>query len=155
MSDTAGRRDFEPTNRHFDESNRGKAGGPEPAPIWAAPNGSDWNARPQNGPTQQTYREIQAAFDYLNLELFENKLRCCLITYQRRKGSYGYFAEKRFGREDGEKTNEIALNLQHFAERTIDENLSTLGHEMVHLWQHHFGQPGRGGYHNAQLKPVS
>jgi len=28
--------------------------------------------------------------------------------------------------------------------------LATLAHEMVHLWQHHFGTPGRGRYHNKE-----
>ncbi len=28
--------------------------------------------------------------------------------------------------------------------------LATLAHEMVHLWQHHFGKPGRGRYHNKE-----
>jgi predicted SprT family Zn-dependent metalloprotease len=101
-------------------------------------------------PTLETAEQLQKAFDYLNSELFENKLPHCLITYQRRKSTYGYFAAERFGREDGERTDEIALNPQHFAERTIEENLSTLAHEMVHLRQHHFGKPGRGRYHNKQ-----
>lgn len=33
---------------------------------------------------------------------------------------------------------------------TDKEILSTLVHEMVHLWQQHFGKPGRRGYHNRQ-----
>jgi hypothetical protein len=28
--------------------------------------------------------------------------------------------------------------------------LSTLVHEQAHLWQHHFGKPGRGRYHNRE-----
>jgi predicted SprT family Zn-dependent metalloprotease len=180
MSDVVGRRDFEQTNRLSDDTNSGDDGGLGPAPIWEAPGRSDCNAHHnkncdahstggqrcdvhsndifvpagENGPTQQTYREIQAAFDYLDLELFEGKLQAPLITYQRRKGTYGYYAEKRFGREDGGKTDEIALNPQHIAGRPIEETLATLGHEMVHLWQHHFGTSGRGGYHNAEWASV-
>lgn len=30
------------------------------------------------------------------------------------------------------------------------ETLQTIVHEMCHLWQAHFGSPGRGRYHNAQ-----
>ncbi len=30
------------------------------------------------------------------------------------------------------------------------QTLSTLVHEMCHLWQQHFGEPGRGRYHNKQ-----
>ena len=47
-------------------------------------------------------------------------------------------------------TDEIALNPAHFASRTPTETLSTLVHEMVHLWQHHFGKPSRTGYHNKE-----
>src|SRR6202035_5934647 len=34
---------------------------------------------------------------------------------------------------------------------TDTENLSTLVHEMVHLWQFHHGKAGRGGYHNREF----
>jgi predicted SprT family Zn-dependent metalloprotease len=55
------------------------------------------------------------------------------------------------GRADPEEiTDEIALNPAHFATRTPTKILSTLVHEMVHLWQHHCGKPGRRGYHNKQ-----
>jgi hypothetical protein len=100
-------------------------------------------------PTQETYAQLQEAYDYLNRHLVENKLPNCLITLQRHKGTYGYFAPKRFGRKDGQRTDEIALNPQHFREGT-EEILSTLAHEMVHMWQHHFGKPGRGRYHNSK-----
>jgi SprT-like family len=45
-------------------------------------------------------------------------------------------------------TDEIAFNPSHFANLTPTQTLSTLVHEMVHLWQHHFGKPSRAGYHN-------
>jgi hypothetical protein len=47
-------------------------------------------------------------------------------------------------------TFEMALNPSHFRTRTIEDVLSTLVHEMAHLWQHHYGKPSRPGYHNAQ-----
>ncbi len=47
-------------------------------------------------------------------------------------------------------TDEIALNPRYFHDRPVTEVLSTLAHEMVHLWQHHYGKPGRGRYHNRQ-----
>jgi len=42
------------------------------------------------------------------------------------------------------------LNPTHFRARSIEQSLSTLVHEMVHLWQHHHGKPSRTGYHNKQ-----
>ncbi|PUB88038.1 MAG: sprT domain-containing protein [gamma proteobacterium symbiont of Ctena orbiculata] len=101
-------------------------------------------------PTKETYGRFQLAYDILNKHLFSGELPDCLITLQRRKRSYGYFCGNRFGREDGKVTDEIALNPSHFRERPLKEVLATLAHEMVHLWQHHYGKPGRGRYHNRQ-----
>lgn len=48
------------------------------------------------------------------------------------------------------KAHEIALNPDTFEDRTDAEILSTLAHEMAHLWQAVFGKPSRNGYHNAE-----
>jgi SprT-like family len=101
-------------------------------------------------PTKETYDRFQEAYAYFNRVLFETQLPNCLITLQRSKSSYGYFCGDRFGRNDGLVTDEIALNPRYFHERPVDQVLSTLAHEMVHLWQHHCGKPGRGRYHNRQ-----
>lgn len=101
-------------------------------------------------PTRETYEAFQRAYDTLNKALFGNALPNALITLQRRKRSYGYFAANRFGREDGRTADEIALNPAHFKNRPVREILATLAHEMVHLWQHHHGKPGRNRYHNRQ-----
>ena len=95
------------------------------APDWNVHSNGAIDFMAEINPTRQTYSELRKVYDYLNAELFENKLPHCLITLQRRKGTYGYFAAERFGRDSGERTDEIALNPQLFAERTIEENLST------------------------------
>jgi hypothetical protein len=71
---------------------------------------------------------------------------------QRHKGTYGYFSGERFAKTTNPKevTDEIALNPAHFATRKPDEVLATLAHEMVHLWQHHYGKPPRKSYHDKQ-----
>src|SRR5262245_7514086 len=70
---------------------------------------------------------------------------------QRSRRSYGYFADERFGHRRGtEVVDEIALNPRTFIDRTDRKIVSTLVHKMVHLWQFHFGKPGRRGYHNKQ-----
>jgi predicted SprT family Zn-dependent metalloprotease len=101
-------------------------------------------------PTRETYDPLQQAYENLNRSLFEGELPNCLITLQRSKKSYGYFCGDRFGRADGTLTDEIALNPTHFRDRPQEEVLATLAHEMVHLWQHHFGKAGRGRYHNKE-----
>jgi predicted SprT family Zn-dependent metalloprotease len=102
-------------------------------------------------PTRSTYQGLTEAYDFFNARLFAGRLPRCLITMQRHKTAYGYFAGGRFGTKDGaEITDEIALNPSHFRSRTTEESLSTLVHEMTHLEQHHFGKPSRNGYHNKQ-----
>jgi len=49
--------------------------------------------------------------------------------------------------EGGEETDEIALNPSTFRSRSTEETLSTLVHEMCHLWQFH-----KGGDCDAQLE---
>ena len=119
----------------------------------------------QADPTKTTYLNLTQAYDYLNAELFAGKLPSCLVTLQRKANTRGYFAGARFASRDGQrKVDEIALNPSTFKDRDTREILSTLAHEMCHLEQHHFGRPGKGGYHNKEwggmmhaigLKPVS
>jgi predicted SprT family Zn-dependent metalloprotease len=103
-------------------------------------------------PTHRTYTDLDAAYGHFNRELFNGQLPPCLITMQRHKGAYGYFSGGRFARTDNpqEVTDEIALNPAHFASRPTATTLSTLVHEMAHLWQHHHGTPSRSGYHNKE-----
>jgi hypothetical protein len=106
---------------------------------------------PTPNPTQRTYKTLDDAYRFFNARLFAGKLPGCLITMQRSKKAYGYFAGGRFGSKDGaEVTDEIALNPSHFRNRTTEQSLSTLVHEMVHLLQHHFGKPSRVSYHNKE-----
>jgi predicted SprT family Zn-dependent metalloprotease len=102
-------------------------------------------------PTKRNYSDPLTAYDSFNQRLFDGKLPPCLITLQRKSGARGYFSRERFASRDGsEITDEIALNPAHFGSRTSEEILSTLVHEMVHLWQFHCGEPSRSGYHNRQ-----
>lgn len=102
-------------------------------------------------PTFETYNELQTAYDFFNTRLFDGGLPPCLITLQREKRTYGYFSSKRFvGSKSGQMVDEIAMNPSYFAIRSIEETLSTLVHEMAHLWQFHYGKPGRRGYHNKE-----
>lgn len=103
-------------------------------------------------PTQETYDNLVMAFKFLNEQLFNGKLPPCLITLQRKKGTMGYFSKNRFCRNSNRKatSDEIALNPEYFSTDGQDERqvIQTLVHEMVHLWQHRFAEPGRRGYHN-------
>lgn len=104
-------------------------------------------------PTQETYSDLQAAYDHFNTTLFAGELPSCLITLQRKnRRVMGYYSPGRFKHrvDDDRKTDEIAMNPMHFLAADDMEALQTLAHEMCHLWQHHFGKPSRGGYHNRE-----
>ena len=102
-------------------------------------------------PTRQTYEELQLAYDHFNTALFNGRLPDCLITLQRTNNrTFGYFAPKRFATAGGKIADEIALNPRHFKNRTLIEVTSTLVHEMVHVWQFHYGHPSRANYHNKE-----
>lgn len=101
-------------------------------------------------PTKQVYTELQTAYDYFNRRFFSGQLPPCLITMQRKNRTYGYFSGDRWANTTGTVRDEIAMNPMHFATRRVEDVLSTLAHEMVHLWQYHFGTPSRSGYHNKE-----
>jgi predicted SprT family Zn-dependent metalloprotease len=102
-------------------------------------------------PTSEIYINLAWAYRFFNARLFDGKLPPCIITLQRKQGVAGYFSANRFGRRDRNHVyDEIALNPTHFARLSDKRLLSVLVHEMCHLWQHHFGRPARGRYHNRE-----
>lgn len=102
-------------------------------------------------PTEETYFELQKAFDTFNALLFNNELPECVITLQREKRSCGLYTFQRFGNSKGELADSIELNPAFFSTLPLIEVMQSLCHLMVHHWQHHFGKPGRGHYHNGQF----
>jgi predicted SprT family Zn-dependent metalloprotease len=101
--------------------------------------------------TTKEYRSLQDAFDHLNRELFSNSLPQVLITLQRLPNAKGYFAADRMvGRSDGTMAHELAMNPDIFTGRTDEQIVSTLAHELVHLWQHEHGIQHKRQYHDKE-----
>lgn len=103
--------------------------------------------------TATEYNSLEAAYDWFNSDLFEGRLPAVLLTFQRKGGGcLGYFSYRRFESRQaaGEYTDELALNPAGFNGQSDLEILSTLVHEMAHVWQAHFGKPSRSGYHNKE-----
>jgi hypothetical protein len=101
--------------------------------------------------TLKEYQGFQRAYDFFNRELFAGSLPQVLVTLQRHANTRGYFSPQRFkGRVDRQTVHELALNPDTFTGRTDELILSTLTHEMCHVWQDSFGEPSRRGYHNRQ-----
>jgi ribosomal protein S27AE len=101
--------------------------------------------------TLNEYQGFQRAYDFFNRELFADSLPQVLVTLQRHANSRGYFSPQRFkGRVEKASVHELALNPDTFTGRTDAMILSTLVHEMCHVWQETYGAPSRRGYHNRE-----
>lgn len=101
-------------------------------------------------PTDELYKSLMTAYSHFNKVLFDGELPDVIFTVQRQKGVLGYFAPERWSSVDGKHCHEIAINPTHLGQSRIVDVLQTLVHEMVHCWQHCFGTPGRGSYHNKE-----
>jgi hypothetical protein len=102
-------------------------------------------------PTQAQYAAFESLFAYYNRKLFDDTLPKAMLTFSRKTGARGYFTPDEWANTDsGEITSSITLNPDHLA-RSRRDVMGTLVHEMVHLWQHHYGaQKSRRAYHNAE-----
>lgn len=99
--------------------------------------------------TTRAYAGLNEAYQHFNKALFKGELPSCIITLQRKSKAYGYYHAGIF--KDGEiRTDEIAMNPQTFEGRKHNEILSTLAHEMCHLWQQHLGKAPKRAYHDKQ-----
>lgn len=86
-------------------------------------------------PAIKAYSELQQAYDFFNSVLFNGDLPDMLLTFQRGRNTFGYFAPERFTGESS--VSELAMNPDYFGGRSLADTLSTLVHEMVHVWQHY------------------
>lgn len=101
--------------------------------------------------TPAQYRAFQEAYDFFNAELFESSLPPVLVTLQRHAKARGYFSPERFiGRIEDTAAHELAMNPDTFTGRSDEDILSTLAHEMAHVWQQAHGTPPRRSYHDRQ-----
>jgi predicted SprT family Zn-dependent metalloprotease len=101
--------------------------------------------------TPAEYRAFQKAYDFFNAELFGGALPHVLVTLQRHAKARGYFSPERFtGRTEATAAHELAMNPDSFTGRTDELILSTLAHEMAHVWQQTHGKPPTRCYHDRQ-----
>ncbi|QOU76422.1 hypothetical protein JAB4_059220 (plasmid) [Janthinobacterium sp. HH102] len=115
-------------------------------------------------PTAQMYEELQQAYDHFNDDLFSREygksLPGAMITLQRKHGTMAYFSASRWSKNEKnpesilKRADEIALNPAFITVKSIEETLQSLVHQMGHQYQYHFGKPGRGRYHNAELASI-
>ncbi|PCJ82176.1 MAG: sprT domain-containing protein [Hyphomicrobiales bacterium] len=102
------------------------------------------NSQDQNL-TIEAYADLYAAMDFFNDRLFGGNLPDCILTFTRHKNILGYFCGERFESRSGIIAHEIAMNPIYMQSRGDAEALSTLLHEMCHLWRHALAPLNRGG----------
>jgi len=101
--------------------------------------------------TKHVYTTFDDAYKFFNEKLFDGALPDCLITLQRTARSRGHFSPERFKKREGNDViHELNMNPDSFVDRTDEEILSTMVHELVHVWQESFGNPPRKCYHNKE-----
>jgi predicted SprT family Zn-dependent metalloprotease len=110
-----------------------------------------YDATPEPTITEREYGAFQHAYDFFNRELFGNSLPHVLVTLQRHARAKGYFAPDRFAsRLETITAHDLALNPDVFPGRSNELILSTLVHEMAHVWQQTHGTPPRRSYHDKE-----
>ena len=105
---------------------------------------------PKDSPTLDTYNPLQHAYDVFNTYLFKGELPDCLITLQQSgQRVIAYYKPQAFKSklEEGKFTDEIAFNPAHLSRTDLD-TLSTMLHEVIHLWRNLQPKPSRRGYHD-------
>lgn len=104
-------------------------------------------------PTSTEYSSLDLAYDHFNARLFAGRLPPALITVTRRQKRSRLFLGQALRRPlTAPSARRNRLNPDTM-DRPVADVLSTLVHEMVHLWQLHHGKPSRNSYHNASARP--
>lgn len=101
-------------------------------------------------PTTESYDTLIKAYDYFNGALFHEQLPKVILTFSRQNKVMGYASIGRWVNNQRQYVDELSVNPEYFAKYPLMEICQTLCHEMIHIWQAHFGNPGRRGYHNVQ-----
>jgi SprT-like family len=106
-------------------------------------------------------RELLTAFEHFNEQLFDGMLsNDTMVKLQTKAHSDGYYVADEFGERevDGNSAqhDEIGVNLRGLANRTIEEILGTMVHQMAHMaeFRLHGGASNKSSYHTkvwAQL----
>lgn len=105
-------------------------------------------------PTIAQFRAMQDAYDYFNQVLFGGQLPGVILNLSRKSKACGFVAPFRWRKANEQRgskgsVHELSINPEILAMSAVDV-YSTLVHEQCHIWQHEFGTPSRGGYHNQE-----
>jgi len=112
------------------------------------------NSTPRSVTTSTEYTGFEIAVRHFNRTLFDGRLPedSIFVVLTRKPHSAGHFAPRRYAGRTGEFVrHELSLNPDQFCNRSDQQILQTLVHEMCHLEQETFGSPPSRGYHDRQF----
>lgn len=110
----------------------------------------------KQNPTEEFYQALQFAYSHFNDGLFNGELSNVMFSISRKNNVMGYYSNKRWGDNkesftDNEKVcDEISINPDYVGRSAIIELFQTLVHEMIHKFQHDYGNPSKRSYHNKE-----
>lgn len=104
----------------------------------------------------QIYDQLAKIFNEFNEQLFDeilgDKIPECLITLQRKANVYSEMNPHNYVEvATNQKMHEIILNPQWFGLKPRIEILQYIAHQMVHVYQHTYGEPAGKGKHDEQF----
>lgn len=103
---------------------------------------------------------LQAAFNAINKNFYGGELEKVVITVKegKKKSAFGWIEVAKNWRQGKEQRHEINISADYLGERSVEDTIVTLMHEMVHLYniQHNIKDTTRSGiYHNKRFKEAA
>lgn len=103
---------------------------------------------------------LQAAFNAINRDFYKGELEKVIITVKenRKKHAYGWIELDKNWTQNGKARHEINIAADYIGKRSVVETITTLMHEMAHLFnlQHDIKDTTRSGiYHNKEFKKTA
>lgn len=103
---------------------------------------------------------LQAAFNAINRDFYGGELEKVIITVKegRKEGTLGTFYTAKDWIQNGTARHEINISANYIGQRTVEQTITTLMHEMVHLYncQNNIKDTTRSGlYHNKKFKQTA
>lgn len=119
------------------------------------------NALPRMKGKKNMLKNIQElferGFEILNKEYFNGELPTAIITIQSSKKSYGHFTTYPVWESTENRMHEINISAEHL-DRPIENIMSTLMHEMIHLYcsENKIEDTSKNGrYHNKNFRKTA
>lgn len=103
---------------------------------------------------------LQAAFNAINRDFYGGELEKVIITVKegKKKAAFGWIETAKNWKQNGIDRHEINISADYIGERTVAQTITTLMHEMVHLYnlQNGIKDTTRSGlYHNKKFKETA